>query len=76
MPQPTHSQLGAAIRSVREERDLTIEGLADVTVLHSRSISRIERGRQNATWTALVDIATALDVDLIDLVKLAGEQSP
>lgn len=73
-PQPTLAQLGAAIRSVRAERDLSIGALADRAGLHAVSVSRIEGGKQNLTWSALSGLAVALDVELLDLVRLAGEQ--
>jgi hypothetical protein len=31
-------------------------------------------GKQNPTWVALSHLATALDVEMIDLVQLAAEQ--
>lgn len=74
MPQPTLAQLGTAIRSLREKRELTHEDLAYKAGFHRVSISRIERGEQNLTWTGLARIATALGVEPVDLVRLAGEQ--
>lgn len=74
MPQPTLVQLGAAIRSLRGQRELSIEALAAETGLHTVSVSRIENGKQNPTWIALSSLATALDVEMIDLVQLAIEQ--
>ena len=74
MPQPTLPQLGAAIRSLRAQRGLSIEALAGETGLHTVSVSRIENGKQNLTWLALDGFATALDVEIIDLVHLAIEQ--
>lgn len=75
MPQPTLAQLGAAIRSLREGRGLSIEALAHESDLHTMSVSRIERGKQNPSWLALARIADVLDVELLDLVRLAGEQT-
>ena len=74
MPQPTLAQLGAAIRSLRVRRELSIEALAAEADLHAVSVSRIEGGTQNLTWMALTNLASALDVDTIDLVRLAAEQ--
>lgn len=48
--------------------------LAAEAELHTVSVSRIEAGKQNLTWIALVSLATAIDVDVVELVKLAGEQ--
>ena len=74
MPQPTLAQLGTAIRSLRKKRGLSIEALAGEASLHTVSVSRIEGGTQNPTWQALTSLADALDVDAVELVRLAGEQ--
>lgn len=75
MPQPTLAQLGAAIRALREERSLSIEALAGEAKLHTVSVSRIENGKQNLTWMALSSLAAVLEVEILDLVQLATEQS-
>ena len=65
-PQPA---LGAAIRELRAERELTQEAVAQsagVTVAH---LSGIERGRGNPSWGAVVAIAEALDVSMATLAK-------
>lgn len=74
MPQPTIAQLGAAIRQLRESRNLSIKALAHESGLHTVSISRIERGKQNPSWVALTRLADVLDVDLVEIVRLAGDQ--
>lgn len=74
VPQPSLAQLGAAIRILREERGLSIETLAAEAELHAVSVSRIERGKQNMSWIALLSLATVLEVEMLDLVRLAGEQ--
>lgn len=75
MPQPSLSQLGAAIRKLREGRGLSIEALAAEADLHTMSVSRIERGKQNPSWLALSRLAEVLDVEVLDLVQLAAEQT-
>jgi transcriptional regulator with XRE-family HTH domain len=75
-PPPTLAQLGSAIRSLREDRELSIEALADEIGIHWHSVSRIERGKQNLTWTTLTGIAVALEVDLVELVRLASSRAP
>jgi len=74
VPQPTLAQLGAAIRSLRQGRELSIEALAADADLHTVSVSRIEGGKQNPSWLALTSLASALDVEVVDLVRLAAEQ--
>jgi transcriptional regulator with XRE-family HTH domain len=75
VPQPTLDQLGAAIRKLREDCGLSIEALAHEADLHTLSISRIERGKQNPSWMALSRIADVLKVEMLDLVRLAADQS-
>lgn len=74
MPKPTLAQLGAAIRALREERSLSIEALAGEAELHTVSVSRIENGKQNLSWMALSSLAAVLEVEILDLVRLATEQ--
>ncbi len=69
--QPSRVPLGQAVRRLREERDLTIEGLAAEADVHWTYLSEIERGLANPTWDKLADIATALDVPISELVLLA-----
>ncbi len=64
--------IGGNIKKVRESKGLSqvdlvgkIEGNIDTT-----NISRIESGRTNPTVFTLYRIAQALEVQLIDLVKL------
>jgi transcriptional regulator with XRE-family HTH domain len=75
VPKPTLAQLGAAIRALREERSMSIEALAGEAKLHTVSVSRIENGKQNLSWMALTRLAAVLEVEILDLVQLATEQS-
>lgn len=72
MPKPTRAQVGTTIRELRQQHSLTLEALAHQAELHTTSISRIEAGRQNVTWDALESIAAVLDVDILELVRLAA----
>lgn len=76
MSQPTLAQLGAVIRELRKQRSLTIEALADQAGMHAVSISRIEAGDQNVTWTHLGSIATTLGVEVLELVRMASDADP
>jgi transcriptional regulator with XRE-family HTH domain len=69
--QPSRVPLGQAVRRLREDRNLTIEGLAAASDTHWTYLSEIERGLANPTWDKLADIATALDVPLSELVQVA-----
>lgn len=74
MEQPTLAQLGTAIRALREKRGWSLEALASEADLHTVSVTRIEAGNQNMSWITLTNIATALDVDAVELVRRAAEQ--
>lgn len=74
MPQPKSAQLGAAIRSLRKSRKLSIEALAAQAGIHWTSLSRIERGEQNPSWDAVAELATVLEIDTAELARLAAKQ--
>lgn len=61
--EPNLTALGAEIRRLRNERDLTQEELADEAGLSSNYLSDVERGRRNITVGAMFAIAGGLGVD-------------
>jgi transcriptional regulator with XRE-family HTH domain len=65
-PQPA---LGAAIRELRSKTGMTQEAVAQragITVAH---LSGIERGHANPSWAAVMAIADALDVSIVDVAR-------
>jgi transcriptional regulator with XRE-family HTH domain len=71
MPRRDHPQpvLGAAIRTLRNERELKQLDVAEdagITVAH---LSKIEGGKVNPTGTTVVSIANALGVSISGLAK-------
>jgi XRE family aerobic/anaerobic benzoate catabolism transcriptional regulator len=75
MPRPANPQpvLGAAIRSIRNERDLkqldVAEG-AGITVAH---LSKIEAGKINPTWGTVEAVASALGVTMVEVARRASD---
>jgi transcriptional regulator with XRE-family HTH domain len=67
-PWPAKGDLGRAIRKLRGERRLTIEGLAFTAGIHPTYLSSVERGRSNPSWQTLCFLARALQIPLWDLV--------
>lgn len=63
----TKKLLGKRIRELRKSKKMSIEKLAEKANLHTTYVGDIERGDANATISALVKIATALEVELYDL---------
>ena len=66
--------MGRAIRELRLERDLTQEVLSHAAGITVGHLSKIERGQSNPTWETLVALASALDVSMADLGRLAEKQ--
>ena len=60
---------GSLIRTLRTERGLTQEVLAERTELSVSYIGFIERGENVPTLTIVLNLAEALDVDAADLVR-------
>lgn len=61
-------QFGELVRSIRLSRGLSQEQLADLAGVHRTYIGMIERGEKNATLTTIAKFATALQVNIHDLI--------
>lgn len=62
--------LGARIRELRLQREMSQEDLANEADIPLSQIGRIERGENNPTISSLYVIAEALNVDLKLLVDV------
>jgi transcriptional regulator with XRE-family HTH domain len=67
-PQPA---LGEAIRQLRQKRGVTQEDLAHEADITTGTLSLIERGHANPTWSTVRKIARALSVSLGELGSLS-----
>lgn len=65
--------LGARIRSLREEQNLTQDALADLCGTNQGHIGKIERGENNLTLDTLIRIADGLHVSVRDLLDFDSE---
>lgn len=62
-------RLGKQVRALREERGLSQMGLAELAGLHLNSLHKLETGAaSNPTLGTLIALATALDVDVRELL--------
>jgi len=56
-------KLGKHIKSLRKERNYTLEVLAEKSKLNPQAISRIENGHKNFSISTLYDLAKGLEVE-------------
>lgn len=61
--------IGNNIRENRIKLNLSQMKLADLAMVHRNYISSIENGRRNPTILILLNIADALGIDIIELIK-------
>ncbi len=59
---------GKRIVKLRRAKGLSQEKLADRSNMSASSISNIERGRNNVTYSTLIDLAKGLKMDISQLV--------
>lgn len=65
-------KLGAAIRELRMELDLSQEAFADSIKMHRAYYSKIERGERNVTLVTLWRVAGGLGLLPSQLLQRAG----
>ncbi|HEU5156155.1 MAG TPA: helix-turn-helix transcriptional regulator [Streptosporangiaceae bacterium] len=77
MKQNAENQLGNYLKRLREERGLSIRGLARQAGIHDTGLVRIERGDiRTPRPEKLRRLAMALEVPLADLLAMAGYVVP
>jgi transcriptional regulator with XRE-family HTH domain len=62
--------VGRNVKRFREKKGLTQEQLADVSGFSQQYISSLEQGRRNPTVITLYELALALGVSHIELVRV------
>ncbi len=65
------TDLGQAIRELRDERGLTQEALANQVEMHPTWISRLESGEHDPAWSTVQRISKALGVSTAELAARA-----
>jgi transcriptional regulator with XRE-family HTH domain len=65
-------RLGDAIRTLRLSRKMSQEALADAAEINRTHMGEVERGKRNVSFLALLRIASALKVDLSDILIGGG----
>ena len=74
MPNNVLSVLGARLKAVRKERNLTQERLAELSGRSARHIAKIEKGEVNPSFEALSTLVKALGVSFDSVFDPASEQ--
>ena len=66
--------VGRNVGRVRREKGLTQEQLAEISGFSQQYISGLEQGRRNPTVVTLYELATALGVSHLDLMRPSPEE--
>ena len=66
--------IGKRVKSLRREKLLTQEGLAEKADLNPKYLSSLELGKENPTLDTLLKLSKALKVELSDIFILEHEQ--
>ena len=61
--------VGRNVRRIRDRKGLTQEQFADLSGYSQQYISDLERGKRNPTIITVYELATALDVSHLDLLR-------
>jgi len=63
-------KVGLKIRSLREDKNLSIQEFSDIIDIEYNNLIRIEKGRTNPTLGTLYKICQALNVRVVDIVDV------
>jgi transcriptional regulator with XRE-family HTH domain len=66
--------VGRNVKRIRQEKGLTQEQLAELSGFSQQYISGLEQGRRNPTVVSLYELATALGVSHMELVRAIDEE--
>ena len=66
------NKFGTRIRQLRKEKNLTLRSLAERSSLSYSFIASLEKGRYNPSRESIHSLASPLDADVNELLKLAG----
>ena len=66
--------VGRNVKRIRQDRGLTQEELAERSGFSQQYISGLEQGRRNPTIVSIYELATALGVSYMELVRSAAEE--
>jgi len=73
---PMVAAVGSTVRSLRKDRGMTLDQLADRSALSMGMVSQLERGIGNPSFATLVQLAHGLDVPVGRLLHIDEGSSP
>lgn len=76
MPSPLSKQLGACIRTLRQQTGLSQVEFGEKCGFYQTYLSRVENGNANPTLNAMEVIANSLGLTIFELFDKIREQSP
>jgi transcriptional regulator with XRE-family HTH domain len=71
MTAPDQPALGAAVKAIREEKNISQVALSKATGFRQSWVSEVEHGRHNPSFASLVRLAAGLGVQTSTLVRRA-----
>jgi len=66
--------VGRNVKRIRQEKGLTQEQLAELSGFSQQYLSGLEQGRRNPTIVSLYELATALGVSHMELVRSTEDE--
>ena len=66
--------VGRNVKRIRQDRGLTQEQLAERSGFSQQYISGLEQGRRNPTIVSIYELATALGVSHMELVRSGADE--
>lgn len=66
--------VGQNVRRIRQKKGLTQEAFAEISGFSQQYLSSLEQGKRNPTIITLYELAVALGVSHVDLVKPQKKQ--
>jgi transcriptional regulator with XRE-family HTH domain len=74
MTVPDQPALGAAVKAIRAEKDVSQVRLSEATGFTQSWLSEVEHGRRNPSWSNVVRLARGLGVSVAELAARAEER--
>lgn len=66
--------VGQNVRRIRQKKGLTQEAFAEISGFSQQYLSSLEQGKRNPTIITIYELAVALEVSHVDLVKPQKKQ--